>query len=218
MKLNETTKRVDSETFRALLRQAQDDVALFYSIVAEADEIVLFGSRAVGVCTSNSDWDLFCVGSGKRTRRNGFYVVWRSHTEIEQKVWCQSELAAHIAYYGKWIRGSGESARQVELTSAAVDEKTRRILRSINAVIHRWSALSPPFRRARAIRIWRDFQRLEYLLNGEPVPPTAVLDLESKEGRSASDQAIRKVIALAPIEQHEFIAQMLSHSVPHHAK
>jgi hypothetical protein len=65
-----------------------------------AEQIVLFGSRAVGLGRAGSDWDLLVVGEGRSRHTPSIDLVWVSPRELVSRSWLASELASHVA---RWI-------------------------------------------------------------------------------------------------------------------
>jgi hypothetical protein len=142
-----------------------------------ACELVLFGSRACGCASVRSDWDLLCIGDGITRRTPSIDVLWLSRDFVRSHAWKASELAAHIAVYGRWLHG--QPSWQAELRSGvneAFQAKTARIARRIQALERVWNQLSTPYRQKHWVRLRRDLQRHALLREGQAVPPSAWLD------------------------------------------
>src|SRR4051812_36427132 len=99
------------------LRSAGIDPARFF---AEPDEIVVFGSRAVGVESPNSDLDVLAVGGVDRFRTCGLHVIPVGVERSKTPEWRDSELATHVAAYGVWISGSDGWRNDARIGALAV--------------------------------------------------------------------------------------------------
>jgi hypothetical protein len=139
-------------------------------------EVVVFGSRAAGVHHSDSDLDVMIVGENKPRRIPGLDFVHLLPKQVEGSFWLGSELASHIAKYGKWIKGSGDWTQDACLKPRAVRRKQHRILSLLRNSEGRWLRLHPIFQKRYATTIRRELLRLDLLLHQRPVPPTPVLD------------------------------------------
>jgi hypothetical protein len=94
-----------------------------------------------------------------------------------------SELAGHIAGYGRWLQGCGEWRNKALVArgeyNGAAEAKRRRISRLSEAVSKHWSRLTPDFRRRNLMALRREKQRLQLLQAGMAVPPTLLLDMRA---------------------------------------
>lgn len=158
-----------------------------------ADSIILFGSRAVDLARSDSDWDLFCVGSGRSTTTERVDLVWISPAALASKDWLTSELAGHVARYGRCLRGDAAWMEAVAWGPEAAARKRRRLAARVAALEQAWPLLAPQYRRRRLALVRRDLQRHALLAVGEAVPPTALLD----SAWSALDDGHSAFLALA---------------------
>jgi hypothetical protein len=156
-------------------------------------EIVLFGSRAAGLAGPASDWDLLCVGSGRSIDVPGLDLVWISPAALHSTSWLTSELAGHVACYGRWLHGDPAWTGAVAISPEAVDRKGRRVVRRLAALERAWPLLAPSHRRSRLTLLRRDLQRHALLAAGRVVPPTALLDA----AWSARDDTGDALLALA---------------------
>ncbi len=146
------------------------------SLLAKAEEIVLFGSHAASVADAMSDWDLLCIGDGTEVESKQLGLLWRSPAEIYSDDWLQSELAAHIRDYGKWLHGRPGWTQAVRVGERACARKQRVVLARSRAGLSVWRKLSERMRARYRIRIQRDIQRLAWLRRGLGPPPRALLD------------------------------------------
>jgi len=179
-----------------------------------AFEIVVFGSRALGVNRRSSDIDVLVVADTGRTgKRHNLDLIFVSRADCESKSWLASELATHISKYGVWIRGDGNWRRGASLGNAAVDRKERRILSLTQGVTQAWSDLHPFFQAKYRTTIRREMQRLNLLRASIPVPPTPLLDLEwRRHGITHCDLiSLCESIGLLPSSE-AFIKNMLAAS------
>jgi hypothetical protein len=148
------------------------------SIFQHASEVVVFGSRAVGVNTALSDLDVVVIGGHERVKTSGLDLVCVPRSVVPTPQWLSSELAAHVAKYGVWITGEGEWRHRASAGLEAVSKKERRLVALLANVSRSWGRLDPTFQKKYQTTIRRELQRLLRLREGIPVPPTPVLDLE----------------------------------------
>ena len=141
-------------------------------------EIVVFGSYAAGLSTSDSDIDVLCVGNGLRLKSRLLDLSWVSEKKLSEDAWLGSELAGHIAQYGIWLRGDGRWRATVFGGEHAIDRKRKRIVSLSRTVNHFWDRLHPIFQDQYDVTIRRELQRLALLEAQVHVPPTKVLDDE----------------------------------------
>ena len=146
-------------------------------LVAHAGELVLFGSRACGCASARSDWDLLCIGDGTSRRTRSIDILWLSSDFVRSHAWKASELAGHIAAYGRWLHGqpSWQAELRSDMTEAS-QAKTARIARRMHALERAWNQLSAPYRQKHWVRLRRDLQRHALIMEGQAVPPSAWLD------------------------------------------
>ena len=141
-----------------------------------ASQVILFGSRAAGVADDTSDWDILCVGGGQRIRTRNVDIVWVSPTIICTELWLGSELAAHVASYGRWLTGSQEWRHTARLSVGAVAGKVSAIESMVKELNRLWPHLVADVRIKYIRRVLLDVQRLQIMMRGEPVPPRAHLE------------------------------------------
>src|SRR5438552_6331351 len=77
---------------------------------SQATQIIVFGSFALSTATESSDLDILCIGEGERIRSPELHLIWVSSRRITSAEWRSSELATHVATYGKWIKGENNWA------------------------------------------------------------------------------------------------------------
>nr|WP_128795876.1 nucleotidyltransferase domain-containing protein [Corallococcus coralloides] len=145
-------------------------------LVRRCEQIVLFGSQAAGVAGQDSDFDLLCVGQGPSRLNPLVDLVFIKPEFRFSEEWLGSELAGHIARYGAWLVGEPDWSRRVHSSQRAVDRKVEKILRRLQAVERHVGYLDESYVQKYFALIRRDLQRFEYLINGEPVPSTPLLD------------------------------------------
>jgi hypothetical protein len=166
------------------------------SALKTCDEIVLFGSRSMHAARRGSDWDVLCIGERsprflrQGCRRTGMQakslrldVVWISKDDVLSPLWLGSELAGHIARYGKWLKGEGAWRTHVVLSIAAIAAKRRRIEIRVELCERYAGRLLDAYRAKHQTLLRRDLQRLFYLENQEAVPVTPQLDSDWMEAR-----------------------------------
>ena len=145
-------------------------------LVDAAVEVILFGSHAVGVADSASDWDILCVGGSKGEPVRGVDLIWKSSAEVRTSKWLGSELAAHVRDYGVWLRGSPTWADGVSVNQETIGRKQKMIMARSASASSVWALLSEDYRNRYRTKVRRDVQRLTYLKRGAGPPPRPVLD------------------------------------------
>lgn len=171
----------------------------YEDVVGASTEAVIFGSRAVDMHRPDSDLDVLLVDAKTdRLRASGLdFVILRSE-ELASSLWLGSELASHIAEYGKWIKGSGFWRHQVRISDRAAMRKQARIVGLLMRGPKWWPKLHPVFRTKYKLTVRRELQRLDLLRRKTPVPPTCTLDSDWDQHRSASDYLL-EVAATLPL-------------------
>ena len=171
------------------LRDLLSNSGVRYEKVLDAStEVVIFGSRAVGTQRPDSDLDVLIVGANTGPLRVAGidFVVLRSE-ELASSRWLGSELASHIAEYGKWVKGCGSWRHQVRISDRAAMRKEARVVGLLMCAPKWWSKLHPVFHSKYKLTIRRELQRLDLLRKKTPVPPTHTLDSDWDQDRSARD-------------------------------
>jgi hypothetical protein len=150
----------------------------FAWVVAEqrASQIVLFGSRAVGVADEGSDWDLLFVGEGEAMHTQEVDIVWIRSAMIRSERWLGSELASHVAVYGRWLLGPDDWRHDARISPDAARRKRAAIEFQLLELQKVWDWLLPGAQARHIRRLRRDVQRLELLSSGIAVPPSRHLD------------------------------------------
>lgn len=157
----------------------------------ESSEIVVFGSRSVGLERTESDLDVLCIGYWDCKLKTSYLDLSALHIKnANELTWLGSELASHIAKYGTWIKGSPQWIDGVYISPATIDAKRRRLAAFFRALPDRWSDLDEEFRRKYTTKLRREAQRLLLLEHDIPIPPTRLLD-ESWKAFSLSTRDIR---------------------------
>ena len=131
---------------------SQTDPSVFRTLADQCSELVVFGSQAAGLQTQFSDLDVFMVGSAgavpKFARENHVDLVFRTVEDLQSPAWLNSELAGHIAVYGRWLE-SGEWAEKVldslGESDGAAEAKRRRVDRLFWGLRKHWDRLTPDF-------------------------------------------------------------------------
>ena len=142
----------------------------------QASQIVLFGSRAGGVARTDSDWDLLCIGEGVSTRSRHLDLVWIPAERIVHEAWLGSELATHVAAYGRWLAGEDTWSHRAHVSAWAAEAKRRSAQRRLGELERLWPRLLPSRRAKHLRRLRREVQRFELLRGGHAVPPSRILD------------------------------------------
>jgi len=158
-------------------------IGLRWQDLKSAQEIVLFGSRAAGVSTRDSDFDVLCIGRRVCTTRltKPIDLLWLPSRRLTDARWLGSELAGHIAAYGRWMHGEPKWRESVVSSQRAVCRKTKMLENHVRALNRSWTFFPERYRRLHARLLRQDMQRLHRLASGNPVPPTPILDQEWRE-------------------------------------
>jgi hypothetical protein len=191
---------------------ALDQVGVSWNeLVSKAEEIVLFGSRAVGLATNSSDWDLLCIGRGQNMRRGNVEIIWLDPLPRSDSNWLGSELAGHVATYGKWLVGKPEWIDNVFVSEKAVAHKAKKICRRLLVLRRTWDLVGHDYQERKGREIRRDMQRLALLYRGQAIPPTLTLD-HDWDTRSSSTELRRAMRALPCIDEvSETVGIILGH-------
>ena len=161
---------------------------------SQCREIVLFGSRAVGVENESSDWDLLCVGLGKNLRNESLELLWVTPEKTNQSDWLGSELASHIASYGVWLIGESKWKRNVYVSAESIEHKLKKLRARLEGYSSSWSHLSHPYRIEKVRTLRRDVQRLLLLRKGAAIPANAVLDMQWDSANAATRRGVESEI------------------------
>jgi predicted nucleotidyltransferase len=142
-----------------------------------ASQVVIFGSFAACVETPSSDLDVFCVGECRtHFKTRAIEILILPEYDLYSDLWLGSELASHISSYGIPLDTRPDWFSHAAVTSAAADRKERRINAYARSLEMYWRGLGSGAKYRYEIKIKRELQRLQLLRNGEPVPPTLLLD------------------------------------------
>jgi hypothetical protein len=141
-----------------------------------ATQIVLFGSRAAETAREDSDWDLLVVGGGRRVRTQRADLIWIPPAFLGTERWLGSELATHVAIYGRWLVGEDDWRDRAHVSADAVRRKKMGLSLQLRELERLWPSLLPGAQARHLRRLRRETQRLWLLRNGEAVPPTRHLD------------------------------------------
>jgi predicted nucleotidyltransferase len=143
---------------------------------ASAEQVIVFGSFAAGMQTTNSDLDVLCVGNGQNVLKEPLHVLWLSDVKLEHHVRKGSELACHIAAYGVWLKGERTLPPEIQPSVETVLNRRESIHARLIALRQNWTKLTLQYRLKHAWRIRRDLQRLVLLQSGRPNMPRPALD------------------------------------------
>jgi hypothetical protein len=171
------TNETVGDRSEARIANAMSAVGIVYhDLRSRSEEVVLFGSRAAGVETASSDWDVLCVGSSVSHMTSGLDLVCLRRSDLDSLRWLGSELAGHVARYGVWLKGAPAWRDSVFVSDRSVDRKASLVRTRIAELKRHWSHFSQCYRLKYLTRIRRDLQRLDILLDRRTVPPTRLLD------------------------------------------
>ena len=154
-------------------------------------QVIVFGSAAIGLRKHDSDFDIFCVGRGKRFKNRELDIVWKGTRDVQSRRWLGSELAVHIANCGVWIHGHDNWSAKTKVSDAAIEYKRRLIFARARALERAWKTIGRAYRLKHVVKLRRDMQRFEFLLRREAVPPTPVLDRIWSKHKSPRGEILR---------------------------
>jgi hypothetical protein len=159
-----------------------------------ADEVIVFGSMAVGLDRPDSDVDVICIGGPEsKLKTDSLDLIVFPRAAARSQAWLQSELALHVKRYGIWIKGTPDWINDVQIGQRAIAEKRRRVNAFMRYLPDSWSRLDEGFRVKYSIKVRREAQRLLLLSRHVPVPPTRMLD-ESWGDFSASPHELHELL------------------------
>ena len=169
---------------------AQLTPSIPWNLIASARDVILFGSHASQCASRSSDVDLLCVGYGKRIKSKSLDIIWITPDALRQRRWLGSELAGHIAAFGRCLRGNFEWSESVFVSGESIVRKRNQVQSRMRAFRHFESQLSEPRRNRYFARWRRDVQRLSCLLRGRFVPASAALDADWIDSTTTSESLL----------------------------
>lgn len=131
--------------------------------MADAHELVIFGSVARGVDGPTSDLDVLAIGAATRARSRSVDFVAISRERISERWWLGSELAGHVARYGIWLRGTPSWRESAFVSDWSIRKKSARILALLSELYVRRHILSSLHITRYAERVVLELARLELL-------------------------------------------------------
>jgi predicted nucleotidyltransferase len=163
--------------------------------VETATELVVFGSMAPGIDDRNSDLDLLCITPRPlRYKDRKLDLLCLSEAELQSTDWLCSELAAHVAAYGIWLRSPSNWIHEVRLGESAIARKQRRLQSYAITLRNGWWRLNDHFKAKYVMKLRREAQRLLLLERRIPIPPTRRLDEAWQLSRASQDGLYRAVL------------------------
>lgn len=142
-------------------------------LLSSADAVIVFGSQAVGCADGASDLDVLVVAEQPVTPPPGVDCVRVAPHRIRSEGWRGSELAGHVARFGRWVFGP----RWVVTDHCAALRRKELLLRAkAKATSLNWQALSETHRERHSVELRREAQRLGLLLARLAVEPRPLLD------------------------------------------
>lgn len=171
------------------------------AILDSCEDVVVFGSRATNP-RLNSDWDVVCIGNGNLPRLHDFDFVSVSRKSRKWDAFLRSELAHHVAAYGKWIKGTGKWSHELKTLEDAIPQKSGKLRVRLRALQNVWPVLNAGFRQKWARLIRRDLQRLVLLHQNQATPPSRELDAEYL---MHSDRLDRLLVDLKRFGEHQIV-------------
>ena len=183
--INSTRKRINN-----LLGAIQEAATLegidWTTAYERAEQVIVFGSWALGVERPRSDIDVLCVGRGRSVASDRLHIIWMSSGRIAEHVRRGSELACHLAAYGVWLKGTRSVPKHVSPSADTINRRRHHIDSRMKALAMNWPQLRFQFREKHALKVRRDLQRLTLLKCGRANIPAPALDQEWQKVRNRS--------------------------------
>jgi predicted nucleotidyltransferase len=146
------------------------------SLYQRAEQVIVFGSWAVGVQRQTSDIDVLCIGRGRTFSSDHLHIIWMSSERLADHVRRGSELACHLANYGIWLKGTRTVPKHVSPSTDTINRRRYLIDSRMRALTTYWPQLRSEFRKKHALKVRRDLQRLRLLEAGRANLPAPALD------------------------------------------
>ncbi|MBB5063117.1 nucleotidyltransferase domain-containing protein [Granulicella mallensis] len=173
-----------------------------------AHEIVIFGSFAAHLQHAESDLDVFCVGESRTHFKSPLIelMILPEH-DVFSEIWLGSELANHISNFGIPLGSHPDWFSLTRVGPLSVTRKEKRISAYVRSLERHWGLLSDQAKLHYGVKIRRELQRLQFLQNGQAVPPTKLLDIAfaSRAGggfdslQCVSGPLQKKILAFFPL-------------------
>ena len=170
------------------VRQAMAAEGLsLYDLTKSASNVVLFGSRAVGVNRPNSDFDLLIVSDRSGHKKHGrLDLIFVTQAKLNSPLWRRTEIARHIGAFGVSLMQVNLRVEPI-IDDYAAMRKQARLHKLTKSLLLHWGVLNGELKRKYLTRVRREIQRYLYLKAGAAAPPTAILDLVLKSPGWADD-------------------------------
>jgi len=208
--------KTNEELTRILDNRLKNAVPYARRRVDCADEIIVFGSMALGLERPDSDIDVLCVGEcDYKLKTTSLDLIGVSTKTNANGVWLHSELASHIARYGVWVKGSPQWTTDASIDHYVVAEKRRRVMAFMKGLPHLWSRFEDCFRIKYSIKMRRETQRLILLQRGVPIPPTRILDDAWDSFSQSSNDIFQTLHGLSSSCSTGFVADLLAKADEH---
>jgi predicted nucleotidyltransferase len=144
----------------------------------QASQIIVFGSYAFAANQATSDLDVLCIGVGQNYKSRRLHLIWISEAQTKSRRWLRSELATHVAAYGKWIKGKNDWAFVTKPSAFTLKRKQKNVLARLTAMQRHWDDLLPTFQQNQLTKLRRDVQRFQLMRRGLPPVPKPILDAD----------------------------------------
>jgi hypothetical protein len=179
--------------------------------VEQSHEIVVFGSMSIGLERADSDIDILCVGSDDfRIKTSSLDLNVIPKNAVNSAPWLRSELASHIAEYGRWIKGCPVWPNATRIGNHAIAAKSRRVGAFMRALPSSWQRLDESFRVKYSVKLRRETQRLLLLERRVPIPPTIVLDDSWRALSQSADEVQERLLKFSLVPRGSFIKDLLT--------
>ncbi|MFC5050545.1 nucleotidyltransferase domain-containing protein [Rubritalea spongiae] len=146
-------------------------------------QIILFGSAARGMASSESDVDILRVvdqlkdGADKtRVQTDGLDLITLSKSYFSSKEWLGGELASHVSVYGLWVKGDKGSVSFARVSQEAIATKKRIIKSRLQSFLYNLDKLNRYYVLSNMRKIRLDCQRLDQMISNIPVMCSPELD------------------------------------------
>jgi Nucleotidyltransferase domain len=151
----------------------------FEGLLNSSSEVIVFGSRAVGLSRTNSDLDLLVLGPKRgRIKSKSIDLISIPQGEALSHRWRRTELFGHIDAYGVSLMHSAILPIRATHDEHAASHKQGRICSLVQHICPAWNVLSYGLKLKYFTKLRREVQRYRLLSGGRSVPATALLDAE----------------------------------------
>lgn len=164
-----------------------------------SDQVVIFGSYAVGEESELSDIDVFCLGDCRLHYKDTKIEIFiLPEYDAYSEIWLGSELACHISHYGVPLNDRPAWFDLTYVSGEAKSRKENRIHAYLRALDKYWDYLGPKKQARFSTKIRREVQRFSFINDSLPVPPTRILDRSFESWKTSHMNTLCERLHLDP--------------------